>query len=173
MLWVRKQFLVCVCVCVCVHTLFILCVQDMLHHIAPRFVFDGQLLQIASNTALFSLLGTTFGGNGQTTFALPDLRGRVPMHVGTGPGLTTRFMGQKGGSESETLTVAQIPPHGHGLGPASTAGGGSTECSSRCDHMIDTCGSAQAGGGQPHNNLQPFLTVRFIIALTGTFPSQN
>ena len=148
---------------------------------APRgwALCDGQLLAISSNTALFSLLGTTYGGDGRTTFGLPDLRGRFPMHVGNGPGLTPRPWGQKSGAESVTLTVAEMPQHGHAV----TADPGNT--SSPVDNLpaesndsiyaTGTSGSVgpKAGGNQPHNNMPPFQTVHFIIALQGIFPSRS
>jgi microcystin-dependent protein len=160
---------------------------------------DGQLLPIAQNTAVFSLLGTTYGGDGRTTFALPDLRGRLPMHPGSGPQLTPRQLGQKSGSESNVLTVGQLPAHGHQLDPAvsvarmsvSAAVGDQTSPVGHVpavandgesnyaeaggeENQIGVSGStADAGGGQPVNNLPPFLCVNFIIALQGVFPSRN
>jgi len=112
---------------------------------------DGQLLQISQNSALFSLLGTTYGGDGRTTFGLPDLRGRVTMHEGQGPGLTNRWLGSKLGTEQETLTLAKMPIHDHAAP----------------DDVLNT------GGGQAHNNMQPTNTLNYIIALQGVFPSRN
>ncbi len=156
---------------------------------APRsYAFcSGQLLSIAQNTALFSLLGTTYGGNGQTTFALPDLRGRIPIHRGQGPGLSNRDLGSTGGTESVTLSVNQIPAHSH---PARSATGGNSitpvgnywstdpggnSAGFHAAHDGSTMGSVigPAGGSQPHDNLQPFLCISFIIALEGIFPSRN
>lgn len=149
---------------------------------------EGQLLPIAQNQALFSLLGTTYGGNGQTNFALPDLRGRVPMHYGTGPGLTPRVQGESGGSESNTLTVAQMPSHSHGVNAVTTDGNQNSPTNSlpantkvldkeyssaAANTTMNAAMIAPTGGGQPVNNVQPFLTVTFIIALEGVYPTQN
>jgi microcystin-dependent protein len=147
---------------------------------------NGQLLPISQNTALFSILGTTYGGNGQTTFALPDLRGRLPMHWGSGPGLTPRQIGEVGGSESVTLTVNQMPAHTHTLNAvnddakASTVDGNllgnaqtqvySSEAPSA--RMAATA-IASTGGGQPVPVESPFLCITFIIALEGVFPSRS
>jgi len=147
---------------------------------------DGQLLAISQNTALFSLLGTTYGGNGTTTFALPDLRGRAPIHQGQGPGLSPYVIGQVGGTETTTLTVGQMPAHSHaamadsgngtsdtptGLLVARNAGGvpqyGSNAVASLAPGAI-----ASTGSSPPHQNLQPYLTINFIIALQGIFPSR-
>ncbi|HSD14287.1 MAG TPA: tail fiber protein [Flavobacterium sp.] len=148
---------------------------------------DGQLLSIAQNTALFSLLGTTYGGNGTTTFALPDLRGRVPMHPGSGPGLSPRVQGEAGGSENNTLTIAQMPAHNHTVN-ASTADGdqnvptntvpGNTKAldkeyvSSAPNTTMSPSMIGMTGQGQPVNNMQPYGTVNFIIALNGIYPSR-
>lgn len=144
---------------------------------APRgWAFcDGQILSIAQNTALFSLVGTTYGGNGQTTFALPDLRGRVPMHPGQGPGLSNRDLGETGGRETVTLVLNEIPAHTHPIALGQGTGGVTV------GHLgANTSGSAPgsastgvAGGSQPHENLPPFLCLNFIIALQGVFPSRN
>jgi microcystin-dependent protein len=155
---------------------------------------DGQLLSIAQNNALFALLGTTFGGDGRTTFGLPDLRGRTPINSGdnsAGPGLPAYPQGQKGGAETVTLTTAQIPSHTH------TARASDTEADSSdpAGHILAEVPSAfggaflyhdaanlgtlhsgsitNTGGSQPHNNMQPYQVVNFIIALTGIFPSRN
>ncbi|MEA2715731.1 MAG: hypothetical protein QOI99_48 [Actinomycetota bacterium] len=153
---------------------------------APRgwAMCNGQILPISQNTALFSLLGTTFGGNGQTTFALPDLRGRVPMHTGQGPGLSNVNLGEVGGSESVTLLQTQMPQHSHGVAASNGAAG-----ASRPANNFLAAGGAYApatdgtvmnpamigvsGGGQPHPNRQPYLGLTFIIALEGIFPSRN
>jgi microcystin-dependent protein len=146
-------------------------------------------MSIAQNSALFALLGTTFGGNGQTTFALPDLRGRVPIHPGQGPGLSNYVLGQQGGVEGVTLLSTQIPAHSHPFNVSSAAGTATTPgnttvmaASSARDKVYgavapDGTLSAQAvgnaGGNQAHTNVQPYLTVNFIIALQGIFPSRN
>jgi microcystin-dependent protein len=147
---------------------------------------DGQLLPISQNQALFALVGTTYGGNGQTTFALPDLRGRTPLHFGQGPGLQQRTLGQTGGSESETLSTAQLPSHTHPVVAAAAAQTGVPQgaqlaaaaapiyrsaASATVPLAVDSVGTA--GGGQPHPNMQPCLTINFSIALQGIFPSQN
>lgn len=156
---------------------------------APRgWAFcNGQLLPIAQNTALFSLIGTTYGGDGRTTTALPNLKGRVPMHPGRGPGLTSRRLGQRGGAEMITLSEAQMPSHKH------TARGSTNSANQRtpANHLAaqgagrgtslysNASGSgsfkqlANAGGSQAHNNMQPFLTMNFIIALVGLYPSRG
>lgn len=163
---------------------------------APRgWAFcDGQLLAIASNTALFSILGTTYGGDGRTTFGLPDLRGRVAMHPGNGPGLSPKNLGQKGGTETNTLNQLQLPSHTHAatgtvnLGTASNAASGNDAflpISTGANFYSNAAGSAKmnagavtvnvgnTGNNQPVNNIQPFQCVNFIIALQGTFPSRN
>ena len=153
---------------------------------APRgwALCNGQLLPLAQNTALFSLVGTTYGGNGKTTFALPDLQGRAPMHPGQGPGLSERQLGETGGVETVTVTEAQIPSHAHRAqashgdtfadSPSAltllgiTRGHLTYASGSPVDMAADTL--AVTGGSQPHNNMQPYLTINFIIALTGIFP---
>jgi len=152
---------------------------------------DGALLPISQNQALFSLLGTTYGGDGQTMFALPDLRGRFPMHPGTGAGLTPRTLGDKGGAETVTLTAAQMPAHTHtvstgadstvattdspqnslpGRNASATPSYGKTANASLASSAVVV---APAGGGQPHPNVPPFECVNFIIALVGIFPARN
>jgi microcystin-dependent protein len=154
---------------------------------------DGSLLSISQNAALFDLLGTTYGGNGTTTFALPDLRGRVPISAGQGPGLSNRVQGQTGGQESVSLTTGTAPAHNHPfnaatnatttttVGPTVLTGGlkvadgafytapnqgGFTPVSMNAGAV------SQMGGGLPHNNIQPTLAINYIIALFGIFPSQ-
>ena len=151
---------------------------------------DGQLLSIAQNTALFSLLGTNFGGNGQTTFALPDLRGRVPIHVGggQGPGLSPYVLGQVGGVESVTLLQSQMPAHGHPMNVSAANGVSDTPANNilaKNASGVPEYGAApgnaslapgaigQMGGNQPHTNVQPYLGLNYIIALEGIFPSRN
>lgn len=147
---------------------------------------NGQLLPIAQNTALFSLLGTTFGGNGQTTFALPDLRGRAPIGQGQGPGLSNYFLGQTGGQESFTLTTAQMPAHNHVVNVtnaiADKGGPGdkllaATELKPYSDAAPNrTMNSAMigiTGSGQPVGHRGPFLTMTWCIALQGIFPSRD
>ena len=147
---------------------------------------EGQLLPISENETLFNLIGTTYGGDGQSTFALPDLRGRIPIHRGTGPGGTTYQLAETGGAEEVTLTTAQIPVHTHPL-IASTASateespaGNLTGQPSTAIYNSGEEGSSQAmaasslaptGGSQPHTNFQPYLCVDFIISLFGIFPS--
>lgn len=155
---------------------------------APRgWAFcDGQLLAVSQNDALFSLLGTIYGGDGRTTFGLPDLRGRIPIHAGHGPGLSERRLGAKGGAEKVTLTVNQLPSHGHPLRGSSAIanqrepvgralGGAETRVYAR---VFSPQGmSAQAvtsiGGSRSHSNTMPFLCVHFIIALVGIYPSRH
>jgi microcystin-dependent protein len=139
---------------------------------------NGQLLSIAQNTALFSILGTTYGGNGQTTFGLPNLQGRVPLHMGTGFN-----EGQVGGAESVTLNINQAG-HGHGVNATATAttntaagnfpaASGSNIYGTSPDTTMNAAIVGPAGGSQPHSNVQPYLVVNFVIALTGIFPSRN
>ena len=150
---------------------------------------NGQLLSIAQNSALFALLGTQFGGNGQTTFGLPDLQGRVPMHQGSGSGLTPRTMGEKAGTESVQLTAAQMPAHSHvtsvpataavataaspaGSVPAKAADG-ENNYAATSDGSSIACSAASAGSSQAHPNIQPYQVVNFIIATQGIFPSRS
>ncbi len=151
---------------------------------------DGQLLQISSNTALFSLLGTTYGGDGRTTFGLPDLRGRAPIHQGQGPGLTNRIIGQKSGAETVTLNTQQMPNHTHvatlkgttqapaqiddtPTGKVLAKGGKYSDLNSNTDMGATSITNANTGGGQAHANMQPFLVINYCIALQGVFPSRN
>lgn len=147
---------------------------------------DGQSLAISSYSALFSLLGTTYGGDGRTTFGLPDLRGRFPTHYGNGPGLTPRSWGQKGGAETHTLIQNEIPQHKHGMpvtategnqtspvgGVPATANDGESNYSSNTTGLLSN-NTENTGGGLPHNNMPPFLVINFSIALTGIFPSRS
>lgn len=148
---------------------------------------DGQLLPINQNQALFSLLGTTYGGDGRTTFALPDLRGRTAIKYGQGPGLAAYQLGSAAGQESVTLTLDQIPAHSHGLQASSAAADQEEPSNARVLGKVeeDIYGSGEAnqplggsavggtGGGQAHENMQPFLVLNFCIALQGVFPSRN
>ena len=140
---------------------------------------NGQILPIAQNQALFALLGTTYGGNGQTTFALPDLRSRTPLHASTG-----FLLGQQSGAENQTLNLSQLPAHSHaasGSNAAPSAGpSGSTWAthatpaySGAADTSMNPASTAATGGGQPHDNMPPFLALNIIIALQGIFPSRN
>lgn len=151
---------------------------------APRgwALCDGALLAISQNQALFSILGTTYGGDGRTTFQLPDLRGRVAMHPGNGPGLSSRSLGQIGGSETNVLNANQLPPHNHAVRGSEegtqtdpngnfVAGSGMPAFATTPDVTMGT--TANAGGGQSINNIQPFQCVNYIIALVGTFPSRS
>lgn len=149
---------------------------------------DGQLLPLAQNTALFSLLGTTYGGNGKSNFALPDLQGRAPMHPGQGPGLSLHDLGETGGTETVTLLESEIPSHAHTLrgntvDPADTnvpsasatfaESSGGTMYRPTADTQMSGDTLASAGGDQPHNNMQPYLTFYFNIALQGVFPPRG
>lgn len=161
---------------------------------APRgWAFcQGQILSIAQNTALFSILGTTYGGNGQTTFALPDLRGRVPVGTGQGPGLPSIDLGEQAGEPAHTLMTAEMPAHSHAAQAAGVAAGGSSAgpgggtwaASTARDNLYSNAAPdspmaagnisvGTAGGSQPHNNMQPFTGLNYIIALEGIFPSRN
>lgn len=150
---------------------------------------DGQLLPISQNTALFSLLGTTYGGDGKSTFALPDLQGRAAMHPGQGQGLSLRDLGEQGGSDTVTLLESEMPAHTHqvnALGVLSTTSSPSTQTalsrSVNGSAYADATSGFQtfapealspAGGSLPHNNLQPYLTLNYCIALQGVFPPRT
>jgi len=179
---------------------------------APRSTAfcNGQLLSIAQNTALFSILGTTYGGDGRTTFALPDLRGRAALHPGTGPGLTPRKLGQRTGFETDTLSISQMPQHNHtatldngstsikintgdgttndpvgnflakGVTPAAGPLAANvaniyapTSNSTMPGDLAGTPTIGMTGGNQPHNNMQPWLGLNYIICMQGLFPSRN
>jgi microcystin-dependent protein len=148
---------------------------------------DGQLLPISQFSALFSLLGTTFGGNGRTNFALPDLSGRVPMQPGQGPGLTMRRLGEEGGETAVTVLSGQIPAHTHAISASAADGGDRSPANER--FAVGTGGVQMyappgamtqlapqawppAGGGVPHNNMQPYLALHFCIAIDGEFPAR-
>lgn len=136
---------------------------------------DGSLIAIAQNTALFSILGTTYGGDGITTFALPDLRGRAPIHYGNGPGLTPRALGEAAGTETVTLTVNQMPAHTHGIAGGTGPNSGpqrAIEVQPTSNRVIDPDEVQPAGGSQPFSIMQPYLAVNFIIALEGIYPSR-
>lgn len=157
---------------------------------APRgwALCDGQLLSISQNTALFSLLGTTYGGDGRTTFALPDLRGRVPIHAGNGPGLSSKSLGELSGTETNVLSISNLPSHSHTINAVSEDGNESSPAGNlpAGTKLLDkeySGASATAtmnasmvgntGGNQAVNNMQPYLTVNYIIALQGIYPSRN
>jgi microcystin-dependent protein len=152
---------------------------------------DGQLLPISQNTALFSLLGTTYGGDGRTTFALPNLQGSAPLSLGQGPGLTDRFLGESGGAQAVTLLTSEIPSHTHTAEAFSTSKADQT---SPAGHVWSKAQSGRqplpmysatagapmyaqaltiAGGSAPHNNLMPYLTLTFIIALQGVYQPRS
>lgn len=150
---------------------------------------DGQLLPLSQNTALFSLLGTTYGGNGKSNFALPDLQGRAPMHPGQGPGLSLHDLGETGGSETVSLLESEVPSHSHTLRAYNdfadlqtpTANRSLARSQNASAYQPSTAGLvtmspdalAPAGGDAPHNNLQPYLTFYFCIALQGVFPPRT
>jgi microcystin-dependent protein len=153
---------------------------------------DGQLLPISQNTALFSLLGTTYGGDGKSTFALPNLQGSAPMAAGQGPGLTLRNLGESGGEQNVTLIATQMPSHTH-TAQADAAGGGNAvptnnswgasggrgrpaapyAPSSTSNVQMSPNATSITGGNLPHNNMPPYLCMTFIIALQGIFPSRG
>lgn len=158
------------------------------YNFAPRgfAMCNGQLLSIAQNTALFSLLGTYYGGDGKTNFALPDLQGRVPIGMGQGPGLSPYNLGQSGGEESVTLTLNQIPSHSHvPMAGASPANSGSPTgnywsmprvllySSSAPDTSMNPAALGMTGGGQPHENRKPYLVMTYVIALQGIYPPRS
>jgi microcystin-dependent protein len=148
---------------------------------------DGQILPLSQNTALFSLLGTTYGGDGKSNFALPNMQGNVPMHPGQGPGLSLHDLGETGGSDTVTLLESEIPSHSHGL-TVSQSDGTDQSCANEnfaagvgiiayappgaLTNLSDNT-IAPAGGDQPHNNLQPYLTLNFCIALQGVYPPRT
>ena len=156
---------------------------------APRgwATCQGQILPISQNTALFSLLGTTYGGDGRTTFALPNLQGNAPMHPGQGAGLTPRVLGETSGSTTVTLSSTQIPVHTHALSasplPAETnvaaganlsrSSGASVYAAAGNNVALSPTALGNVGGSQPHNNMQPYLTLNFVIALQGIFPPRS
>lgn len=165
---------------------------------APRnwATCSGQLVAIQQNSALFSILGTTFGGNGTTTFGLPDLRGRTALGSGPGPGLTPRVLGEMSGSENVTLTVNEMPMHGHALNATSAAATGSLATGNILakangtdsvggDSIVQIYGPAPvnttmsptsigtAGGNQAHQNMQPYLVITYLVCMFGVFPSRN
>ena len=156
---------------------------------APRgWAFcDGQLLAVSQNDALFSLLGTIYGGDGRTTYGLPDMRGRIPIHAGSGPGLSPRRLGAKSGLEKVTLTANQLPTHNHGPfnatqdAPDDTNPQDKTLATSTFDVYIDSNADVDmsssavtsVGGSRSHGNLQPYLCIQFIIALFGIYPSRT
>ncbi len=152
---------------------------------------DGQLLPLSQNTALFSLLGTTYGGDGKSNFALPDLQGNAPMHIGgnqPGPGLSTHFLGETGGSETVTLLQSEMPAHSHStnisgaqalqntpLNQLLGIGVGVNLYATASNPLVPMANNAlaPAGGDQPHNNMQPYLTLYYNIALQGVFPPRT
>ena len=154
---------------------------------APRgwALCDGQILPINQNQALFSLLGTTYGGDGRTNFALPDLRGRAPIHMGSGVGLSSRNLGEKSGTETTSLSSANMANHQHSVQATSDNGttalpGGNLLAafnngyrSDAPDLGLSAPTVSAVGGGQAHQNMQPYLAVNFCIALQGLFPSRN
>jgi microcystin-dependent protein len=151
---------------------------------------DGQILPLSQNTALFSLLGTTYGGDGKSNFALPNMQGNAPMHPGQGPGLSLHDLGETGGSETVSLLESEIPSHSHALTAQSNPGnvklpssavtfarsGGAAENTYAVPgsfvNMADQTLAPQ-GGDQPHNNMQPYLTLNFCIALQGVYPPRT
>jgi microcystin-dependent protein len=156
---------------------------------------DGQLLPLSQNTALFSLLGTTYGGDGKSNFALPNMQGNAPMHPGQGPGLSLHDLGEMSGTETITLLESEIPPHSHSLAASPNQASAANPTSNTLAKGFWDTGQGQtgavnlystqpptvtlsgnaigpAGGNQPHNNLMPYLTLNFCIALQGVFPAR-
>jgi len=149
---------------------------------------DGQILPLSQNTALFSLLGTTYGGDGKSNFALPNMQGNAPMHPGQGPGLSLHDLGETGGSETVTLLESEIPAHSHALradildiadtnvvspNASYALSSGGTLYQAAGNAILADVALAPAGGDQPHNNLQPYLTLNFCIALQGVYPPRT
>src|SRR4051812_10360999 len=151
---------------------------------------DGQILPLSQNTALFSLLGTTYGGDGKSNFALPNMQGGAPMHPGQGPGLSLHDLGETGGSETVTLLESEMPAHSHSLRGFSAVGNRSTPIANSISRVTGSTpyvpgnptpalanmsdnAITPAGGDQPHNNMQPYLTLNFCIALQGVFPPRG
>jgi microcystin-dependent protein len=148
---------------------------------------NGQLMPISQNEALFNLIGTTYGGDGQTTFALPDLRSRVPIHQGEGAGLSNHLLGDFGGEENHTLTSPEMPAHSHPFvsssatvldTPSGTVLGSATSgvelyAMSGLTGTMNAAANASVGSNQPHSNVMPYLCASFIISLFGIFPTQN
>ena len=149
---------------------------------------EGQTLPIAENEVLFQLIGTTYGGDGEETFNLPNLASRVPIHMGTGPDGTTYQLGEMAGTEQETLTTQQIPSHNHPFTVSTLPGGTNNPATDKvlasspsvtmyindsADNVLNTAAVTPVGGSQPHENTQPFLCINFIISLFGVFPSQT
>jgi len=149
---------------------------------------DGQLLPLSQNTALFSLLGTTYGGDGKSNFALPNMQGNAPMHPGQGPGLSLHDLGETGGSETVSLLESEIPSHSHSMGAQNVPLGtvqtptgnvfshpASGNLFNKANPVVVNMADqtlAPAGGDQPHNNMQPYLTLNFCIALQGVYPAR-
>jgi microcystin-dependent protein len=150
---------------------------------------DGQLMPLSQNTALFSLLGTTYGGDGKSNFGLPDLQGAAPMHPGQGPGLSLHALGETGGSQTVTLLQSEMPVHNHGMTAQTVDNADVTNVVNTAAYAPSTGGTLYqdasngamlapealpiAGGSQPHNNMQPYLTMYFNIALQGVFPPRS
>lgn len=151
---------------------------------------DGQILPLSQNTALFSLLGTTYGGDGKSNFALPNMQGNVPMHPGQGPGLSLHDLGETGGSDTVSLLESEIPSHSHNVmclaAPANRTNPGGNSFTKASGATPFKAGTptpalvplsdnavAPAGGDQPHNNMQPYLTLNFCIALQGVYPPRT
>ncbi len=163
-------------------------IQTFGFNFAPRgwALCNGQFLPISSNSALFSLLGTIYGGDGRTTFGLPDLRGRFPMHFGDGPSTVNRPIGQTGGAETHTLSASEMPSHSHSVSVTpdvgnqaspvgaiqATANDGESNYSTNTANAVAS-NPGNAGGGLAHNNMPPFLVINFSIALVGLFPPRN
>jgi len=148
---------------------------------------DGQLLSIAQNTALFSILGTNFGGDGKSNFGLPNLQGSAPLHQGQSPGLSAYFVGDAGGEQVVTVVTSELPSHRHSAGATTTPGdqlspsgalpaipaqtrGAVAYATGSADTTLAPRALSTSGGGQPHNNMPPFLVLNFIIALQGIYP---